>query len=226
MTTPSLPARALFRFLLLVILAGLGFVFFKAKPAAAETSPPASPAPASSAHLETATFGMGCFWCAQALFEKFGGVTHIDCGYAGGHTVNPTYEDVCSDQTGHAEVVRITYDPAKITYQQLLDIFWDVHDPTTLNQQGDDTGTQYRSIILYASPEQKQLAEASKKAEEAKLKAPVTTEIVPLTAFYRAEEYHQDYFKKNPLAPYCLFVISPKLQKLEAHPPQTVKPTG
>jgi peptide-methionine (S)-S-oxide reductase len=165
---------------------------------------------------------MGCFWCAQALFEKFKGVTGVVCGYAGGHTVNPTYEDVCTDQTGHAECVQLTFDPAKISYAQLLEIFWDVHDPTTLNRQGDDEGTQYRSIILYETPEQQRLAEASKKAEEARLGKPVTTEIVPLTAFYRAEEYHQDYFKKNPHAPYCVFVISPKVQKLESNPPPDV----
>jgi len=204
--------------LLFIWAACLGLLVLNAS--AEDKTPPSAPP-----GLPTATFGMGCFWCAQALFEKFGGITKIDCGYAGGHTVNPTYEDVCSDQTGHAEVVKITYDPSKISYQQLLDIFWDVHDPTTLNQQGADEGTQYRSIILYETPEQKRLAEASKQAEEAKLKKPVTTEIVPLQAFYRAEEYHQDYFKKNPHAPYCLFVISPKLQKLEAHPPQNVKPS-
>jgi peptide-methionine (S)-S-oxide reductase len=178
--------------------------------------------PPDGPHLETATLGMGCFWCAQAFFEKFTGVTGVVCGYAGGHTVNPTYEDVCTDQTGHAETVQITFNPAKITYAQLLEIFWDVHDPTTLNQQGDDMGTQYRSIILYATPEQQKIAEDSKKAEEAKLGQPVTTEIVPLTAFYRAEDYHQDYFKKNPHAPYCAFVISPKVEKLEAHPPPGV----
>ena len=204
--------------LLLVILTGF---FFLPNFLAAAKAPP----PAPGTKLETATFGMGCFWCSQALFEKFKGVTGIVCGYAGGHTANPTYEDVCSDQTGHAEVVKITYDPKVITYSQLLDIFWDVHDPTTPDQQGDDIGSQYRSIILYKNPEQQRLAEASKKAEEAKLKKPVTTQIVPLTAFYRAEEYHQDYFKKNPHAPYCVMVISPKLMKLELHPPDTVKPS-
>src|SRR5271156_2206196 len=178
MAIQSLPVRAFLRAGIIVFLLGLGVILFKPKPVAGKT-PDSTPA-VSSAATQTATFGMGCFWCAQALFEKFAGVTHIDCGYAGGHTENPTYEDVCSDQTGHAEVVRITFDPSKITYQQLLDIFWGVHDPTTLDQQGDDTGTQYRSIILYETPEQKQLAEASKKAEEAKLKKPVTTEIVPL----------------------------------------------
>lgn len=200
---------------ILLFLVALGFYFSNVS--AADAVPP-------PARTETATFGLGCFWCAQALFEKFRGITHIDCGYAGGHTVNPSYDDVCSDQTGHAEVVQITFDPSQISYRQLLDIFWDVHDPTTLNQQGNDVGTQYRSIILYENPGQRQLAEASKKEEEKKLGNPVTTEIVPLKVFYRAEEYHQDYFKKNPHAPYCLFVISPKLLKLEIHPPASVKP--
>jgi peptide-methionine (S)-S-oxide reductase len=209
-----------------LLLAGLVALAFFMRPTAAEVPAPAPvPDDAALAHLPTATFGLGCFWCSQALFQKFDGVAKVVCGYAGGHTVNPTYEDVCTDQTGHAEVVQITYDPAKISYQQLLDIFWDVHDPTTLNQQGDDTGTQYRSIILYNTPEQEKLAKASAAAEEAKIKKPVTTEIVPLKAFYRAEEYHQDYFKKNPYAPYCIFVISPKLKKLEKHPPADVKPT-
>jgi peptide-methionine (S)-S-oxide reductase len=200
---------------------GLVPVFFAMMSASTFSSAAEAGTPAGA---QTAVFGMGCFWCAQALFEKFNGITRIDCGYAGGHTVNPTYEDVCSDQTGHAEVVKITFDPSVISYAQLLDIFWDVHDPTTLDRQGDDEGTQYRSIILYADPEQKRLAEASKKAEEAKLGKPVTTEIVPLKAFYRAEEYHQDYFKKNPNAPYCVYVISPKLEKLEKHPPPGLAP--
>jgi len=209
------------RFRVFLMVAGfgsLGFIFLAGNnaSAAAVSSPAAGP--------QTATFGMGCFWCAQALFEKFNGVTKVVCGYAGGHTVNPTYEDVCGDQTGHAEVVQITYDPAKISYSQLLEIFWNVHDPTTLDQQGDDVGTQYRSIILYETPEQKQSAEASERAEQAKLGSKVTTEIVPLKAFYRAEEYHQDYFKKNPHAPYCAFVISPKVEKLEAHPPAGLTP--
>ena len=224
MQNSNLPARAFLRFGSLVLVAVLGAYFLNATLAADKTPDPTPAAP--SANLQTATFGMGCFWCAQALFQKFSGVTHIDCGYAGGHTVNPTYEDVCTDQTGPAEVVQITYDPSKITYQQLLDIFWDVHDPTTLDRQGNDSGTQYRSIILYENPEQQKLAEASKTAEEAKLKEPVTTEIVPLTAFYKAEDYHQDYFKKHPYQPYCIFEISPKIQALEAHPPASVKPSN
>jgi len=203
-----------------LLSAALVFVLaMKPMDATETTTPPAD------GKTETAVFGMGCFWCSQALFEKFDGITQIFCGYAGGHTVDPTYEDVCGDQTGHAEVVQITFDPKKISYSQLLDIFWDVHDPTTLNQQGADFGTQYRSIILYTTPEQKRLAEASKAAEEKKIGRPVTTEVVPLTAFYKAEDYHQEYFKKHPYAPYCLFTISPKLQKLEKHPPESVKPT-
>ena len=185
-------------------------------PLHAQTSTPAA---APVAKTETAVFGMGCFWCSQALFEKFKGVTHIVCGYAGGTTPNPTYEQVSSGETGHAEVVQITFDPAQITYQQLLDIFWDVHDPTTLNQQGADEGTQYRSIILYANDDQRRIAEASKQAELPKFKT-ITTEIVPLKAFYPAEDYHQEYFKKHPDVPYCVYVISPKIQKLEAHHPE------
>lgn len=185
----------------------------------AQTPPPPSA-------TQTAVFGMGCFWCSQALFEKFRGVRKVVCGYAGGTTANPTYEEVSSGTTGHAEVVQITFDPAQITYQQLLDIFWDIHDPTTLNQQGADEGTQYRSLILTANPEQQRLAEAAKKAAAAKFKgAAITTEIAPLKAFYVAEDYHQDYFKKHPHAPYCVFVISPKLEKLKAHHTD-LKPEG
>jgi peptide-methionine (S)-S-oxide reductase len=217
----SSPTGSIRTVLALLLLAVLAAFFFLPNLLSASKEP----APPPGTKLDTAVFGMGCFWCSQALFEKFKGVVHIDCGYAGGHTVNPTYEDVCGDQTGHAEVVKITYDPAQISYSQLLDIFWDVHDPTTPDQQGDDVGSQYRSIILYETPEQQKLAEASKKVEQAKLGKPVTTEIVPLKAFYRAEEYHQDYFKKNPHAAYCALVISPKLLKLELHPPDTVKPT-
>jgi peptide-methionine (S)-S-oxide reductase len=214
---------ALRPFLAVLLVAGLVLAGAWHGARAEDTKPVTPSPPAPAAKLETATFGLGCFWCAQALFEKFQGVDQVVCGYAGGHTANPTYEDVCSDQTGHAEVVQITYDPAKISYSQLLEIFWDVHDPTTLNQQGPDEGTQYRSIILYNSPKQKELAEASKSEQEALLKKTVTTQVVPLTAFYRAEEYHQDYFKKHPHAPYCLFEISPKVEKLEKNPPQGVK---
>lgn len=166
-------------------------------------------------NLETATFGAGCFWCVEAVFERLEGVESVTAGYTGGTVPNPTYEQVCTGRTGHAEVAQIRYDPAKITYDQLLDLFWKSHDPTTLDRQGADVGTQYRSAIFYHNAEQKKAAEQSK-ARAAKLfEAPLVTEIVPLTTFYPAENYHQDYYRNNPHAPYCLFVIRPKLKKLE-----------
>jgi peptide-methionine (S)-S-oxide reductase len=178
----------------------------------------------SPGKTETAVFGMGCFWCSQSLFEKFVGVKKIVCGYAGGTTANPTYEEVCSGTTGHAEVVQITFDPSVITYSQLLDIFWEVHDPTTLNAQGADEGTNYRSLILYTTDEQKALAESSKAAAQKKFSSPITTEISPLKVFYPAEDYHQNYFRNHPDQPYCVYTISPKLEKLEKNagqlPPQ------
>jgi peptide-methionine (S)-S-oxide reductase len=172
-------------------------------------------APTAPPGKEIAVFGMGCFWCSQALFDKFEGVDKVICGYAGGTTVNPTYEDVCGGTTGHAEVVEIIFDPKKITYQQLLDIFWDVHDPTTLDQQGPDSGTNYRSLILYANDTQKQSALASEEAAQKKFSSKITTEISPLKAFYTAEAYHQDYFKNHPDQPYCVYEVSARLQVLE-----------
>jgi peptide-methionine (S)-S-oxide reductase len=171
--------------------------------------------PASTPELRQATLGGGCFWCVEAVFETFEGVRSVVSGYAGGSTPNPAYEQVCSGNTGHAEVVQIEFDPSKISYEQLLEVFWATHDPTTPNRQGADTGTQYRSIILTHDDEQKQIAERSKTAAAKRFSDPIVTEIVPLTTFYPAEEYHQDYFKKNPNAPYCAYVISPKLQKLQ-----------
>ncbi len=168
-----------------------------------------------SPKLETAVLGMGCFWCSQALFEKFAGVKKVVCGYAGGTTVKPSYEDVCSETTGHAEVVEITFDPSVISYSKLLEVFWQIHDPTTPDQQGPDTGSSYRSIILYTSEEQHQEALASKTEAQKKFSAPITTEISPLKAFYAAEDYHQNYFKNHPNQPYCAFRISPEIQKLE-----------
>jgi peptide-methionine (S)-S-oxide reductase len=164
---------------------------------------------------EVATLGGGCFWCLEALYETFDGVKAVTSGYAGGQKPNPTYKQVCGGDTGHAEVVQIEYDPAKLTYEQILEIFWDIHDPTTLNRQGPDSGTQYRSIILYHNDAQKQAAEKSKAAAAKKYKEPITTEVLPLKTFYPAEDYHQDYFRKNPNQPYCAYVISPKLQKLQ-----------
>jgi peptide-methionine (S)-S-oxide reductase len=168
--------------------------------------------------METAVLGGGCFWCVEAVFERIPGVTSVVSGYAGGTLPHPTYEQVCSGTTGHAEVVQITFDPALVTYEHLLDIFWKAHDPTTMNRQGADHGTQYRSIILYQNDHQRAIAEKSKAAEQASgaYDDPIVTEIVKLQAFYPAEDYHQDYFAKNPNAPYCSIVIKPKLKKVPA----------
>lgn len=167
--------------------------------------------------LEKATFGSGCFWCTEAVFERLEGVTDVESGYSGGTVKNPTYEQVCSGNTGHAEVVQITYDPAKISYKELLEVFWKTHDPTTLNRQGNDVGTQYRSVIFYHNSEQKELAETYKhKLDSAKVfNDPIVTQIVQFKEFYPAEKYHQDYFDNNPAQPYCSFVIAPKVQKME-----------
>ena len=166
-------------------------------------------------HTETATFGGGCFWCMEAEFQRIPGVIHVTSGFAGGHTENPTYEDVCTGSTGHAEVTQIEYDPEKVSYEKLLGYFWDAHDPTTLNRQGADTGTQYRSVILYQNEAQKTAAEKSKAEAQKKFKDPIVTQIVPLKKFYVAEDYHQNYFNDNPNAGYCLVVIKPKVEKFE-----------
>ena len=163
-----------------------------------------------------ATVGGGCFWCTEAVFNRIDGVISVMPGYAGGSTVNPTYEEVCSGRSGHAEVVQIEYDPEKISYEQLLEVFWKAHDPTTLNRQGADVGTQYRSIIFYRNKTEKDIAEESKKNIEISgaYKAPIVTEIKPFKAFYSAEEYHKEYYEKNRRAYYCAIVIGPKLKKL------------
>lgn len=168
-----------------------------------------------------ATFGGGCFWCVEAVFEKLDGVQSVVSGYAGGRKDNPTYKEVCSGDTGHAEVVQIAFDPQKISYEKLLEIFWQAHDPTTLNRQGADAGTQYRSVVFYHNEEQKKAAEKSKEAAQWNFTTPLVTEIAPLTKFYPAEDYHQDYFRNNPNAPYCAVVIRPKLEKLK---PKLAKP--
>ena len=149
--------------------------------------------------FETTTLAGGCFWCVEAVFDDLKGVQSVESGYMGGRTPNPTYEDICTGRTGHAEVVQITYNPDKVSYNDLLDLFWKAHDPTTLNYQGADHGTQYRSIILTSSPAEAAAAEASKNKVQAQFKDPIVTEIKPLTAFYPAEEYHQDYYKRNSL---------------------------
>ena len=167
-------------------------------------------------NIEQATFGAGCFWCVEAVFERLEGVVDVRVGYAGGNTENPTYEDICRGKTGHAEVIQIDYDSSLISFEKLLDIFWKSHDPTTLNRQGADVGTQYRSAIFYHSEKQKETADTSrKKADKSDLYTDlIVTEIAPLTKFYIAENYHQDYYRINKHAPYCQLVIKPKLDKL------------
>jgi peptide-methionine (S)-S-oxide reductase len=164
--------------------------------------------------LALATFGGGCFWCLEAVFDRIEGVTSVTSGYAGGTVKNPTYEQVCTGTTGHAEVVQVAYDPAKTSYEDLLDIFWKAHDPTTLNRQGADVGTQYRSIIPYHDEAQKAAAAASIKKAQAGFKDRIVTEVVPLGVFWKAEDFHQDYYAANKTAGYCRVVISPKLKKL------------
>ena len=170
---------------------------------------------AAKSKTELATFGGGCFWCVEAVFETLKGVSSVVSGYAGGKQPNPTYEQICSGRTEHAEVVQIAYDPTQISYDQLLEVFWITHDPTTMNRQGPDSGTQYRSIILYHDEAQKQAAEKSKQAAGKQFSEPIVTEIVKLEKFYPAEEYHQDYYRRNPNKPYCVINIPPKLQKLQ-----------
>lgn len=168
-----------------------------------------------SSKVATATFGGGCFWCMEAVFQNFPGITKITSGFAGGTTPHPSYEEVCTGRTGHAEVIQISYDPSKVTYNKLLELFWRAHDPTTLNRQGDDEGTQYRSIILTTSPEQAAAALSSKRKAQSQFPDPIVTEIKPLEAFYPAEKYHQNYYNLNKdTSPYAISVIAPKLKKL------------
>lgn len=175
--------------------------------------------------METATLAGGCFWCTEAIFKRLKGVVSVVPGYSGGQKENPSYEEVYSGTTGHAEAIQIKFDPSVISYDKLLDVFWHLHDPTTPNQQGNDIGTQYRSGIFYHSAKQKKIAEESKqKLEQSGMyKNPVVTKIVPFTNFYKAENYHQDYYDKNKSASYCQVVIDPKIQKLMKDYKQEVK---
>ena len=160
--------------------------------------------------------GGGCFWCTEAVFELLKGVSDVESGYANGHTLNPSYRDICTGETGHAEVIKITYDDTVITSDTLLDIFFVIHDPTTLNRQGADRGTQYRSTILYTDEETKETAEASREAVQEDYTDPIVTVIEPLDTYYPAEAYHQDYYRQNKMQGYCMAVIPPKLAKLKA----------
>jgi peptide-methionine (S)-S-oxide reductase len=189
---------------LALLLCSLGFSF--SPMTAANTSP---------ARTESIVLGGGCFWCTDAAYKLLPGVQHVTCGYAGGAERNPTYEQVSDHATGHAEVVKIDYDPAQVTLARLLEYFWMVHNPTQVGGQGNDQGPQYRSIILYTNDAQKLAAEQSRAEAKQVFRDPITTEIVPLTKFWPAEDYHQDYFAKNPNAGYCQFVIAPKIRKLE-----------
>lgn len=165
---------------------------------------------------EITTLAGGCFWCIEAIFKRLKGVLSVTPGYAGGKVKNPSYDQVCSGTTGHAEAINIEFDKTKISFDKILDVFWHTHNPTTLNQQGNDIGTQYRSVIFYHNQEQKNIAEKSRSEFEKEkiFKDPIITEIIPFTNFYVAEDYHKNYFERNKNAPYCTFIINPKLKKL------------
>lgn len=175
--------------------------------------------------MQTATFASGCFWCTEAIFKRIRGVSTVTSGYAGGDMDHPSYEEVSSEKTGHAESVQIQFDPQVISYDTLLDVFFATHDPTTMNRQGNDVGTQYRSVIFYHDNEQKNAAIKKKEELEksGKYHDPIVTQIVPFTSFYPAEDYHKDYYDSNRSAPYCMFVIDPKVRKLMEHFKEEVK---
>ena len=176
-----------------------------------------APSPQVVERSQKATFGGGCFWCTEAMLEDVEGILSVVSGYAGGHVKNPTYRHVCEGTTGHAEVVQVIFDPVKITYKRVLELFWRSHDPTSLNRQGADVGTQYRSTIMWHNEGQKTMAEASMKEAASLFARPIVTKIEKMDIFYPAEDYHQDYFKKNPTAGYCNFVIRPKLKKFKQY---------
>lgn len=178
--------------------------------------------------VEVTTLGGGCFWCTEAVFRELKGVVKVESGYSGGTVADPSYEQVCSGKTGHAEAVQVTFDPARISFRELLRIFFTVHDPTSLNRQGGDVGTQYRSVIFYHNNSQKAAAEQTiKEIGAAKIwDAPIVTQVEPLKAFYKAEGYHQQYFKNNPRQPYCQIVIAPKVRKFREHYRERLKQSG
>lgn len=182
-----------------------------------KTTSEAANAAVADSKNETATFGAGCFWCVEAQFQMLDGVIKVESGFSGGEIKNPSYKEVCTGRTGHAEVCNITYDPSKVSYEELLYAFWQSHDPTQLNRQGEDIGTQYRSVIFYHNDKQRQLAEEYKKKlnDEKVYNDPVVTEISPFTVFYKAEDYHQNYFNQNGNESYCQFVVRPKVEKFK-----------
>ena len=173
--------------------------------------------------MEIATLAGGCFWCLEAVYDSLRGVVSVESGYMGGAVANPSYEEVCGGETGHAEVVRITFDPAELRFRELLDVFFEIHDPTTLNRQGNDTGTQYRSAIFYHSAEQHEEAERAIREWSGRFADPIVTEVTPAETFWIAEDYHQEYFANHPYKPYCAFVVSPKVAKFRKKFPAQVK---
>lgn len=179
-------------------------------------------------HTETALFANGCFWCTEAVFQRLEGVIQVLSGYCGGHTQNPTYKEVCSGNTGHAECLKIAYDPNVISYHELLEVFWSTHDPTSLNRQGNDVGSQYRSAIFYLNDEQQAMAEKSKNeiVKSGIFERPIVTTIEPFTHFFPAEKEHYDYYNRNPSQPYCYFTIKPKVDKLKKIFSQKLKPSS
>jgi peptide-methionine (S)-S-oxide reductase len=162
---------------------------------------------------EIATLGGGCFWCTEAVYQQLAGIVAVESGYTGGHVVNPSYEQICEGTTGHAEVVRLTFDPAELSFREILEVFFTIHDPTTLNRQGNDVGTQYRSVVYYHSPEQQDVAKQVISEMANVWDAPIVTELSPAETYYKAESYHQNYFRQNPLQGYCAFIVAPKVSK-------------
>ncbi len=212
--------RTFLSWLAFAVVLGIFALVYVYKPSleVSTTPKPASTANKSKtppADLQTVTLGAGCFWCTQAILERVDGVWEVTCGYMGGNTPNPTYQQVCTDLTGYAEVVQVKFDPKVISFADLLDWFWRLHDPTTLNRQGNDVGTQYRSVIFYYTSEQKTAAEKSKAEAQKHFSDPIVTEILPAKTFYKAEDYHQEYFNTNSNQDsYCRLIIAPKLDKL------------
>jgi peptide-methionine (S)-S-oxide reductase len=178
--------------------------------------------------IETATLGGGCFWCLEAIYQRMDGVLSVTSGYMGGQTENPTYKDVCTGRTGHAEVVQITFDPAVTTYRDILDVFFTIHDPTTRDRQGNDVGPQYRSAVFYDSDKQRELAgQAIRELDAARVfDKPIVTDVLPASRFYRAENYHQEYFRNNQEQPYCAYIVAPKVLKFRAKFPDKSKPAA
>ncbi len=162
---------------------------------------------------EIATLGGGCFWCTEAVFQQMAGITAVESGYTGGQVVNPSYEQICEGTTGHAEVVRLSFDPAVVSFREILEVFFTIHDPTTLNRQGNDVGTQYRSVIYYHTPQQQETARQVISEMANVWDAPIVTELSPAVTYYKAESYHQNYFRQNPLQGYCAFIVAPKVSK-------------